>query len=86
MKFKLGDTVYLVYENLILKGFIVNIDEKENEWSDNYYDINVSQSNYLTEISDVVHNLLEHELFTNIEDLFNSLKIDLDNRLIRKSL
>ena len=86
MKHKIGNTVYFTNENLIFKGIITHISKKEKKWDDDYYDINVLQSNFLTGVGDTVYNLLEDELFTNIEDLINSLKIDLDNRVIRKSL
>lgn len=86
MKCKVGDTVYFLEENIILKGYVTHVSRKEKKWDEDFYEINISESNYLTELSDTIDNVLDKELFLNIEDLINSLKIDLQNRIIRKSL
>jgi hypothetical protein len=86
LKCKVGDTVYLLEENIIVKGHVIHLSKKEKKWDEDFYDIDISESNYLTDLDNVIHNVLDKELFLNIEDLINSLKIDLQNRIIRKSL
>lgn len=81
---KIGDTIYLIHENLIFKGIIVNVSEKENKWDEVYYDVDISQSNNnLTELDDTIYNVLREELFIDINDLLESFKTDLEKRLIK---
>lgn len=86
MKCNVGDTVYFLEDNIIVKGHVIHISKKEKKWDDDFYDIDISESNYLTDLSDTIYNVLDKELFLSIDDLTNSLKIDLQNRIIRKSL
>ena len=81
---KIGDTIYLIHENLIFKGIIVSISEKENEWDEIYYDVDITESNNnLTELDNTIYNVLHEELFIDINDLLESLKTDLQKRLIK---
>lgn len=86
MKCNVGDTVYFLEDNIIVKGHVIHISKKEKKWDNDFYDIDISESNYLTELSNTIYNVLDKELFISIEDLINTLKIDLQNRIIRKSL
>lgn len=86
MKCNVGDTVYFLEDNIIVKGHVIHISKKEKKWDNDFYDIDISESNYLTELSNTIYNVLDKELFLSIDDLTNSLKIDLQNRIIRKSL